>query len=121
MSTTIIRTPVHRERQDAYLVQVNRRLVAQNHKALLVRHRTQHLHFQQYCPHRKTILKERFRHQPNQRASNTSQVKGCHDKIGEGIILRSEMEQNTEFVEVQFQGKHGKKRLSLDFAKLEKI
>src|SRR6266496_25055 len=44
-----------------------------------------------------------------------------HDKFGEGIILRSEMEQNTEFVEVQFQGKHGKKRLSLDFAKLEKI
>jgi DNA helicase-2/ATP-dependent DNA helicase PcrA len=44
-----------------------------------------------------------------------------HDKFGEGIILKSEMEQNTEFVEVQFQGKHGKKRLSLDFAKLEKL
>lgn len=44
-----------------------------------------------------------------------------HDKFGEGIILESEMEQNTEFVEVQFQGKYGKKRLSLDFAKLEKI
>src|SRR5438874_2941583 len=44
-----------------------------------------------------------------------------HDKFGEGIILTSEMEQNTEFVEVQFQGKHGKKRLSLDFAKLDKI
>ncbi len=44
-----------------------------------------------------------------------------HDKFGEGIILKSEMEQSTEFVEVQFQGKHGKKRLSLDFAKLEKI
>ncbi len=44
-----------------------------------------------------------------------------HDKFGEGTILKSEMEQNTEFVEVQFQGKHGKKRLSLDFAKLEKI
>jgi len=44
-----------------------------------------------------------------------------HDKFGEGIILKSEMEQHTEFVEVQFQGKHGKKRLSLDFAKLEKI
>jgi DNA helicase II / ATP-dependent DNA helicase PcrA len=44
-----------------------------------------------------------------------------HDKFGEGIILKSEMEQNTEFVEVQFQGKHGKKRLSMDFAKLEKI
>lgn len=44
-----------------------------------------------------------------------------HDKFGEGIILKSEMEQNTEFVEVQFQGKYGKKRLSMDFAKLEKI
>ncbi|HAG98632.1 MAG TPA: hypothetical protein DCL75_07195, partial [Ktedonobacter sp.] len=44
-----------------------------------------------------------------------------HDKFGEGIILKSDMEQNTEFVEVQFQGKTGKKRLSMDFAKLEKI
>jgi ATP-dependent Clp endopeptidase proteolytic subunit ClpP len=44
-----------------------------------------------------------------------------HVKFGEGIILKSDMEQNTEFVEVQFQGKHGKKRLSMDFAKLEKI
>jgi len=44
-----------------------------------------------------------------------------HDKFGEGIIITSEMEQGTEFVEVQFQGKYGKKRLSMDFAKLEKI
>ncbi|HLQ10830.1 MAG TPA: UvrD-helicase domain-containing protein [Ktedonobacteraceae bacterium] len=44
-----------------------------------------------------------------------------HDKFGDGIILKSEMERGTEFVEVQFQGKHGKKRLSMDFAKLEKI
>jgi DNA helicase-2/ATP-dependent DNA helicase PcrA len=44
-----------------------------------------------------------------------------HTLFGEGIILKSEMEQGTEFVDVQFQGKHGKKRLSLDFAKLEKI
>lgn len=44
-----------------------------------------------------------------------------HDKFGEGIVLKSEMEAGTEFVEVQFQGKHGKKRLSLDFAKLEKL
>jgi DNA helicase-2/ATP-dependent DNA helicase PcrA len=44
-----------------------------------------------------------------------------HDTFGEGVILRSEMEQNTEFVEVQFQGKFGKKRLSMDFAKLEKL
>src|SRR6266536_1672816 len=44
-----------------------------------------------------------------------------HDKFGEGLILKSEMEAGTEFVEVQFQGKHGKKRLSMDFARLEKL
>ena len=44
-----------------------------------------------------------------------------HVLFGEGIILKSEMEFGTEFVDVQFQGKQGKKRLSLDFAKLEKI
>lgn len=44
-----------------------------------------------------------------------------HDKFGEGVILKSEMEQSTEFVEVQFKGKTGKKRLSMDFARLEKI
>jgi len=44
-----------------------------------------------------------------------------HDKFGEGIILKSEMESGTEFVEVQFQGKIGKKRLSLDFARLQKL
>ncbi len=44
-----------------------------------------------------------------------------HDKFGVGIILKSEMEGSTEFVEVQFRGEHGKKRLSMDFAKLEKL
>ena len=44
-----------------------------------------------------------------------------HEKFGDGIILKSEMEQDTEFVEVQFEGKYGKKRLSMDFAKLDKI
>ena len=44
-----------------------------------------------------------------------------HGIFGEGVILKSEMEQQTEFVEVQFQGKAGKKRLSMDFAKLEKL
>lgn len=44
-----------------------------------------------------------------------------HDRFGDGIILKSVMEGNTEFVEVQFQGQHGKKTLSLDFAKLEKL
>ncbi len=44
-----------------------------------------------------------------------------HDKFGDGTILKSDMEQGTEFVEVQFHGKAGKKRLSMDFAKLEKL
>lgn len=44
-----------------------------------------------------------------------------HAIFGAGIVLKSEMEQQTEFVEVQFQGQHGKKRLSMDFAKLEKL
>jgi DNA helicase II / ATP-dependent DNA helicase PcrA len=43
-----------------------------------------------------------------------------HNIFGGGIILKSEMEQDTEFVEVQFEGRIGKKRLSMDFAKLEK-
>ena len=47
--------------------------------------------------------------------------KVLHNVFGRGIILKSEMEQNTEFVEVQFEGKIGKKRLSMDFAKLEKL
>jgi DNA helicase II / ATP-dependent DNA helicase PcrA len=44
-----------------------------------------------------------------------------HSTLGEGIILKSELEEQTEFVEVQFQGDHGKKRLSMDFARLEKL
>ena len=44
-----------------------------------------------------------------------------HSLFGEGVILKSEMESDTEFVEVQFQGRHGKKRLSMDFAKLENM
>jgi DNA helicase-2/ATP-dependent DNA helicase PcrA len=44
-----------------------------------------------------------------------------HSLFGEGVILKSEMDRGTEFVEVQFKGKHGKKRLSMDFAKLEKL
>jgi len=44
-----------------------------------------------------------------------------HGVFGYGLVLKSEMEQSTEFVEVQFEGKVGKKRLSLDFAKLEKV
>lgn len=44
-----------------------------------------------------------------------------HNIFGSGIVLKSEMEEQTEFVEVQFEGKFGKKRLSLDFARLDKI
>jgi DNA helicase-2/ATP-dependent DNA helicase PcrA len=43
-----------------------------------------------------------------------------HNIFGGGIVLKSEMGQDTEFVEVQFEGKIGKKRLSMDFARLEK-
>ncbi len=44
-----------------------------------------------------------------------------HSIFGDGIILKSEMQEQTEFVEVQFGAKFGKKKLSMDFAKLEKI
>jgi DNA helicase-2/ATP-dependent DNA helicase PcrA len=44
-----------------------------------------------------------------------------HDKFGEGLVLKSEMEGPTEYVEVQFQGSVGKKQLSMDFARLNKI
>ncbi len=44
-----------------------------------------------------------------------------HLIFGQGIVLKSELEEQTEFVEVQFQGKPGKKRLSMDFARLEKL
>jgi DNA helicase-2/ATP-dependent DNA helicase PcrA len=44
-----------------------------------------------------------------------------HDRFGDGIVLKSDMEGETEFVEVQFAGKFGKKRLSMDFANLEKL
>jgi DNA helicase-2/ATP-dependent DNA helicase PcrA len=44
-----------------------------------------------------------------------------HNRFGEGIVIKSEMEGETEFVEVQFQGNVGKKRLSMDFANLEKL
>jgi DNA helicase II / ATP-dependent DNA helicase PcrA len=44
-----------------------------------------------------------------------------HNVFGEGMVLKSEMVQNTEFVEIQFLGKVGKKQLSMDFAKLEKM
>jgi DNA helicase-2/ATP-dependent DNA helicase PcrA len=44
-----------------------------------------------------------------------------HNRFGEGIILKSEMEGETEFVEVQFEAKFGKKSLSMDFANLEKL
>src|SRR6266487_256431 len=44
-----------------------------------------------------------------------------HDKFGEGIVLKSEVVNDTEFLDIQFAGKHGKKRLSMDFAKLEKL
>lgn len=44
-----------------------------------------------------------------------------HDKFGDGIVIKSMVDQGTKFVEVQFQGRHGKKTLNMDFAKLEKV
>ncbi len=44
-----------------------------------------------------------------------------HNKFGEGIVLKSEMVSGTEFLEVQFSGRYEKKRLSMDYAKLEKL
>jgi DNA helicase-2/ATP-dependent DNA helicase PcrA len=44
-----------------------------------------------------------------------------HELYGECIVLKSEMELGTEFVEVQFSGKMGKKRFCMDFAKMEKL
>ncbi len=44
-----------------------------------------------------------------------------HDRFGEGIVLKSEIEQDIEFLEIQFEGINGKKIFSLDFSKLEKL
>ncbi len=44
-----------------------------------------------------------------------------HEKFGDGIVIKSMVDQGTEFIEVQFQGRHGKKTLNMDFAKLEKF
>ena len=44
-----------------------------------------------------------------------------HDVFGEGMVLKSEMEQGGEFIEVQFLGNIGKKRLSVVVEKLEKL
>src|SRR5579863_352904 len=43
-----------------------------------------------------------------------------HDTFGEGVVLKSRFEGQTEFVEVKFQG-NGVKRLSLDYTLLVKI
>ena len=44
-----------------------------------------------------------------------------HTQFGEGIVLKSEVEQNIEFLEIQFKGIDSKKRLRMDCAKLEKL
>ena len=44
-----------------------------------------------------------------------------HPIFGTGAVLKSEMEGQTEFVDVLFQGEHRKKRLSLDYARLELV
>jgi hypothetical protein len=44
-----------------------------------------------------------------------------HARFGEGIVLRSEIVEGTTFVEVQFKATIGKKRLSMDFDRLERV
>jgi DNA helicase-2/ATP-dependent DNA helicase PcrA len=44
-----------------------------------------------------------------------------HRTYGVGVVLTYENEPGAGFVEVQFEGEHGKKRLSLAFTKLEKL
>ena len=44
-----------------------------------------------------------------------------HSTFGEGVILKCDFVKDEEFAEVQFQGQHGKKRLHLGFASLEKL
>jgi TIR domain len=44
-----------------------------------------------------------------------------HFKFGEGIILKSEIKQGTEFVEVQFQSTEGKRRMNLQIVRLDKL
>ena len=44
-----------------------------------------------------------------------------HFQFGKGIILKSELKQGAEFVEVQFQGIQGKRRMNLQIVRLEKL
>ena len=41
--------------------------------------------------------------------------------LGQILVLKSELLNDTEFINVQFTGEYGQKRLSLDFAKLEQL
>ena len=44
-----------------------------------------------------------------------------HHTFGEGVVLKSELEGNVKFVVVQFHSEYGKKRLAMNFAKLENL
>ncbi len=48
-------------------------------------------------------------------------MKVRHARFGEGIVLTSEVMDGTTFVEVQFRANVGKKRLSMDFDRLERV
>src|SRR5207302_1595248 len=48
-------------------------------------------------------------------------IKIRHARFGEGIVLKSEEVVGTIFVEVQFKATIGKKRLSMDFDRLERV
>jgi DNA helicase-2/ATP-dependent DNA helicase PcrA len=56
-----------------------------------------------------------------QRSPFKAGMKVRHARFGEGIVLASEVVEGTTFVEVQFRATIGKKRLSMDFDRLERV
>jgi DNA helicase II / ATP-dependent DNA helicase PcrA len=48
-------------------------------------------------------------------------IKVRHSKFGEGVVLKSEIVDGTEFVEVHFRAGIGKRRLSMDFERLSRV
>jgi hypothetical protein len=48
-------------------------------------------------------------------------IKVRHARFGEGIVQRCELVAETMFVEVQFKADTDKKRLSMDFDRLERV
>jgi len=74
---------------------------------------------------RQTLSAPRFVGQPELLALSKQQFeKGeriLHHTFGEGIILKSEIAQGSEFVDIQFQDHYGRKQLNVSFENLEKL